>query len=122
MKLVEIDLGTIAEFVLGQATIHLESCTWNGCFVQQIIQARAYMKRFFYMYVGVAWVRPWLIALEGEYIRSIDPYMVVNLLLYKGQFYVGGSGLGMSLQLADGSGRRVHKINPYNYGGMHAAI
>jgi len=21
------------------------------------------------MYVGVAWVRPWLIALEGEYIR-----------------------------------------------------
>ena len=22
------------------------------------------------MYVGVAWVHPWLIALEGEYIRS----------------------------------------------------
>ena len=56
------------------------------------------------MYVGVAWVHPWPIALEGEYIRSIliimvtyydcirvdfmdvgvDPYVVVCMLLYKG--------------------------------------
>ena len=30
-----------------------------------------------FMYVGMAWVRPWLIALEGEYIRSTLTYMVV---------------------------------------------
>ena len=84
------------------------------------------------MYVGVAWVHPWLIALQGEYVRStvcgcglgtslsdcsgrrihkIDPYMVIGMLLYKGRFYVCGCGLGTSL--ADCFGRRVHKINPY---------
>jgi len=47
------------------------------------------------MYVGVAWVHPCLIALEGEY--KIDPYMVICMLLYKGQFYVCRCGLGTSL-------------------------
>ena len=39
------------------------------------------------MYVGMAWVCPCLIALEGEYIR-LTLIMVVCMLLYKGQFYV----------------------------------
>jgi len=33
------------------------------------------------------------------------------MLLYKGRFYVCGCGLGTSL--ADCSGRRVHKVDPY---------
>ena len=62
-----------------------------------------------FLFVGVAWVHPRLIALEGEH--KIDPYMVVRTLLYKGWFYVCWCGLGISL--ADCSGRRVHKIDPY---------
>ena len=31
---------------------------------------RCYYIRDDFMYVGMAWVHPWLIALEGEYIRS----------------------------------------------------
>ena len=34
-----------------------------------------------FMYVGVAWVRPWLIALEGEYIRS-------TLIWWYGCYYI----------------------------------
>ena len=63
------------------------------------------------MYVGVAWVHPCLIALEGEYIRLTLIIMVIGMLLYKGRFYVCGCGLGTSL--ADCFGRRVHKIDPY---------
>jgi len=39
-----------------------------------------------FMHVGMAWVHPWLIALEGEYSHKIDPYMVVCMLLHNGQF------------------------------------
>jgi len=49
-----------------------------------------------FMYVGMAWVRPCLIALEGG-VHKIDPYMMVCMLLYKGWFYVCGCGLGTSL-------------------------
>ena len=68
----------------------------------------------------MAWVHPWLIALEGEYSHKIDPYMVVCMLLYNGQFYACGYDLGISL--AAWLLWRVQKIDPYNYSGMHAAI
>ena len=35
-----------------------------------------YNIRVNFMYVGVAWVCPWLIALEGEYIRLIVLYVL----------------------------------------------
>jgi len=31
------------------------------------------------MYVGVAWVHPWLIALEGEYIRLTTYYDCIRV-------------------------------------------
>jgi len=65
---------------------------------------------FICMYVGMAWVHPWLIAMEGEYIRSTLIWWYACYYNYKGRFYVCGRNLGMSL--ADCSGRRVHKIDP----------
>ncbi len=32
--------------------------------------------RVHFMYVGVAWVGPWLIGLEGARVRIMDPYIV----------------------------------------------
>ena len=58
--------------------------------------ARYYIRDDF-MYVGVPWVHPWLIALEGEYIRLTLIIMMVCMLLYEGRFYVCGHGLGTSL-------------------------
>ena len=62
------------------------------------------------MYVGMAWVHPCLIALEGEYIK-LPIYMVICMLLYKGRFYVCRCGLGTSL--AGCFGRRVYMVTYY---------
>jgi len=66
----------MAEFILGQATNHLE---WLFCTVKQ--------------------------------------YKSTQQMVYS---YVCGHGLSTSL--ADCSGKRVHKIDPYMVGGMHATI
>ena len=62
----------------------------------------------YYIWGSILCMWAW-IPLEGEYIRSI--LYGVLLWLYKGWFYVCGRGLSTSL--AECSGRRVHKIDPY---------
>ena len=59
----------------GRTVIRSTLIWWYAC----------YYIRDNFMYVGVAWVRPWLIALEGEYIRST---LSSGMLLCKGRFYV----------------------------------
>ena len=46
----------------------------------QRVKLHHYIRNDF-MYVGVAWVHPWLIALEEEYIRLTLIIMVVGMLL-----------------------------------------
>ena len=92
------------------------------------------------MHVGMAWIRPWLIALEGKYIRSNliwwyacyyirDDFMYVGvawvrlwlirstLIWWYACYYIRDDFIyvseGLDTSLCDCSGRRVHKIDPY---------
>ena len=57
----------------------------------------------------MAWVHPWLIALEGEYIRS-TLYGGMHVTLY-GTIVCMWAWLGYVPVYC--SGRRIHKIDPY---------
>ena len=58
------------------------------------------------MYVGMAWVRPCLIALEGEYIR-------LSLTCRYACYYIRDDFMYVGVAWADCFGRRVHVVTYY---------
>ena len=59
------------------------------------------------MYVGMAWVRPWLIPLEGEYIRLTLIWWYGCYYIRDDFMYVGVVVLGAVSYLADATGLRL---------------
>jgi len=128
VKVVQVEM--MAKFVLGQA-LHLE---WLFCIVHQKVYSyvcghglgtsladcsgrrvhtidliwwyACYYIRDDFMYVGMAWVRPCLIALAGEYIRLTLTWWYAFYYIREYYIYVG-------VAWADRFGRRVHMVTYY---------